>query len=99
MSSTSTQYGESTDTAVRSGASPRRQSTETKSALKTTEFFVYLATVIAIIITAAVVGADGDSGTDPFNAYRALQLITFASIGYLVARGFAKSGSREHYDA
>jgi hypothetical protein len=91
------QYGETNAAARIDG--PHRRSTETKSALKTTEFFVYLATVIAIIVTAAVVGASDGSGKDPFGAFQALQLITFASIGYLVARGLAKSGSHEHYDA
>lgn len=94
---TPTQYGETTaKTAVRGGGEDHRRSTETKSALKTTEFFVYLATVLAIIITAAVVGASDGSRADPFGAFQALQLITFATIGYLVARGLAKSGSHEH---
>jgi hypothetical protein len=92
------QFGESNTGAVRTDGH-RRQSTETKGALKTTEFFVWLLTVIVIAITAAVVGGDDGSNHDPFGAFRALQLITFVSIGYLVARGLAKSGSREHYDA
>jgi hypothetical protein len=95
--STSPQFGETNGTALRD--QPRRQTTETKGALKTTEFFVWLATVVAIVITAAVVGASDSSKQDPFGAFQALQLITFASIGYLVARGLAKSGSRERYDA
>lgn len=96
--STAPKYGESTDGSRAVDTRPRR-SPETKSALKTTEFFVWLATVIGIIVTAAVVGASDGSRTDPFGALQALQLITFASIGYIVARGLAKSGSRVHDDA
>ena len=74
-----------------------RLSTETKASTKTTEFFVFLAAVAAVVITSLVVGQDQNTGTDPFGALDALQYITFLSIGYMVARGLAKSGSREHY--
>ena len=77
----------------------RRLSTETKSATKTTEFFVYLAVVAAIVVTAVVVGDDGKGTRDPFGALDAIRYITFVTIGYMVARGLAKSGSRDHYDA
>jgi hypothetical protein len=36
---------------------------------------------------------------DPVSALDALRYITFPTIGYLVARGLAKSRSRDHYDA
>lgn len=35
---------------------PRRLSAEMKSALKTTEFFIYLAAVVAVLIASMVVG-------------------------------------------
>ncbi|BDZ48657.1 hypothetical protein GCM10025867_08980 [Frondihabitans sucicola] len=35
---------------------PVRRATETKSALRTTEFFVYVLVVITIVVTAVVVG-------------------------------------------
>lgn len=76
-----------------------RRSTETKLSTKTTEFFVYIAAVLAVIITAAVVG-DGTEGSDAgdlFDANQAMQYITYLTIGYMIARGLAKSGSREHY--
>lgn len=76
-----------------------RRATETKSALKTTEFFVYLLVVVAIIVTAAVVGDGEGDGNDLFGALPAMQLIVAVSIAYLLARGLAKSGSRENYDA
>lgn len=77
----------------------RRLSTETKASTKTTEFFVYLAAVAAVVITAFVVGDNGQGTADPVSALDALRYITFLTIGYMVARGLAKSGSRDHYDA
>ena len=75
----------------------RRLSTETKASTKTTEFFLYVA---AVAITAFVVGDDNASGEggDPFSASDAIRYITFLTIGYMIARGLAKSGSRENYD-
>ncbi len=78
----------------------RRISTETKAAFKTTEFLAYLATVIAIAIASQVVGEDSgaNDGGDYFLADKALFYITLVTIGYLVSRGLAKSGSRDFYD-
>lgn len=84
----------------------RRLSTETKSSLKTTELYAYVLAVAAVVITAFVVGdgsgigiSDGDGdGGDPFGASEAIRYITFLTIGYMVARGLAKSGSRDFYD-
>ena len=73
-----------------------RSSTETKSALKTTEFIAYALAVLAVIITALAVDADGLGGNDPFGAESALRYITFLTIGYALARGLAKSGSHEN---
>jgi hypothetical protein len=66
---------------------------ETRPARKTTELIAYVATVLAVIVTAFVVG-DDDNGVDAFGAVQALQFITFLTIGYMVARGLAKSGNR-----
>ena len=42
-------------------------------------------------------GQDENTGIEPFGALDALRYITFLSIGYMVARGLAKSPSRENY--
>jgi hypothetical protein len=82
----------------------RRVSTETKSAFKTTEFFLYIASVIAVLIASAVVGDDSNAtatggGTgDYFRADRAWLLITILTVGYMLSRGIAKSGSKDYYD-
>jgi hypothetical protein len=80
---------------------PRRLSTETKASTKTTELIVYVAAVLAVAITAFVVGNgdDGGQSADPFSANDALRYITYLTIGYMIARGLAKSGSRDNYDA
>ena len=76
----------------------RRLSTETKASTKTTELYVYVAAVLAVVVTAFVVGNDEGGGVDPFGASEALRYITYLTIGYMLARGLAKSGSRDFYD-
>lgn len=77
----------------------RRLSTETKASTKTTELYAYVAAVVAVIITAIVVGDNGDApGGDSFGGSEAMRYITYLTIGYMVARGLAKSGSRDFYD-
>lgn len=78
------------------GAVHLRPSTETKAALRTTEFVVYAAAVLGVVITALAVDDDGRGGTDPFGAESALRYIAILTIGYLLARGLAKSGSHEN---
>jgi hypothetical protein len=73
-----------------------RRSTETKAAFKTTEFFVYIAAVIAVLITSYLVQTT-DGHEDYFRADRAWFYIVILTIAYIVSRGIAKSGSREHY--
>jgi hypothetical protein len=65
------------------------RSTETKASTKTSEFFVYLAAAAAILIASYVV--------DGFNATEGWMFFTFLTIGYMISRGLAKSGSREPY--
>jgi hypothetical protein len=75
-----------------------RLSTETKQAFKTTEFYAFIAVVAGILIAAAVVGGDGnDGGGDHFGARSAWLYVAIVTVGYMVSRGLAKSGSREPY--
>ena len=76
----------------------RRLATETKSALKTTEFWSFVAVVVAILISAAVIkGGDDGNGTDQFIARNAWLYVSIVTGAYLISRGLAKSGSREPY--
>ena len=74
-----------------------RNANDMKISTRTLEFAVYVAAVLATIITAAVVGDDrSENGVDVFNAHDAMQLITWLTVGLMVARGLAKAGSRDH---
>ena len=84
----------STHDDVRSHDGPRDHVSETRPARTTTELIAYVVAVLAVIVTAFVVGDDGDNTADPFSAEHALRYITFLTIGYMVARGLAKSGTR-----
>lgn len=82
--------------------SPRRLTTETKHSSKSTELYAYIAVVIGILIASAMIGADDNAGRgenvgDYFTADEAWRLIAFLTIGYMVARGLAKAGSRDPY--
>jgi hypothetical protein len=74
----------------------RRLVTETKSALKTTEFWVYIAATIAVLVAALVVDETDAGG---FGARQAWLYATILTVGYLISRGLAKSGSREPYSS
>jgi hypothetical protein len=76
---------------------PRRLATETKASYKTTEFFVYILAVIGVLVASQTVG--GDTHSDYFRADRAWLYIVILTVGYMVSRGLAKSGSRDPYDA
>jgi hypothetical protein len=74
----------------------RRLATETKSFFKTSEFFAFLVAAIAILIAGNTIeGKDG--GADYFAADKVWLYITLLTIGYMVSRGIAKSGTRDPY--
>jgi len=74
-----------------------RSATDIKISTRTLEFAVYVAAVLATIITSAVVGDDAsENGVDVFNAHDAMQLITWLTVGLMVARGLSKAGNRNH---
>jgi hypothetical protein len=78
---------------------PRRLSTETKAAFKTTEFIAYIVVLAGILIAGAVSNASHYGGNhDPFRADRVWLYATILTVGYLVSRGLAKAGSRQPYD-
>ena len=78
----------------------RRLSTETKNSTKTTELFVFVAMVIAVIATANFYdGEAGATGGDPFGATAVMRYVVYLTIAYLVSRGLAKSSSHENYSA
>jgi hypothetical protein len=75
----------------------RRLSAETEAAFKTSEFIAFLAVVLGILISAAVVKATSGH-RDPFTAAQAWFYVAILAVGYMISRGLAKSGSKRHYD-
>ena len=71
----------------------RRVSTETKASFKTTELIAYVVTVIGVLIAAAMADEASDFGTQEAWFY-----VSLLTIGYMISRGLAKSGSRDFYD-
>ena len=95
MTTTTTDQGPLTSDsrAVASRDSDRRLTRETKPSFKTTEFIVYVVSVLAVLIASLVVDVNDDG--QRFSAYQGWFLVTLLTIGYLISRGLAKSGSRD----
>lgn len=93
MSTTSSTGYDNADFGSVSTQPSTRRTAETKASSKATELYVYLAAVLAVAVTAFVVGDNGHGSHDPFSALDALRYITYLSIGYMLARGLAKAGS------
>ena len=70
----------------------RRVSTETKASFKTTELIAYVVAVLGVLIASAM------SDASDFGPQEAWFYVTLLTIGYMVSRGLAKSGSRDFYD-
>ena len=71
-----------------------RRSTETKAAFKTTELMAYVATVIGVLIAGLVVESSDAAG---LGAKQVWLYVTVLTVGYMISRGLAKSGSRDPY--
>ena len=74
----------------------RRLTTETKAAFKTTEFYSYVTVLVGILIAGLVTKA-GDGADDRFQADQVWLYATILTVGYMISRGLAKSGSRDPY--
>jgi len=68
----------------------RRVSTETKASFKTTELIAYVAAVIGVLAAAQI--------SEDFGAQDAWFYVSLLTIGYMISRGLAKSGSRDFDD-
>jgi hypothetical protein len=74
----------------------RRLTTETKAAVKTTEFYSYLA-VLAGLLVAGLLTKAGDGHDDRLQADQVWLYASILTVGYMLSRGLAKSGSRDPY--
>src|SRR3954468_23280371 len=77
------------------GSRVRRLSTETKAAFKTTEFYAFIVVLAGVLIAGAV--TNGDDGPDHLVARQAWLFAVILTVGYMVSRGLAKSGSQQPY--
>jgi hypothetical protein len=66
---------------------------ETKDSYKTTEFYVFLATLIGLLIAGAVSSGEGLDEVDTLDGPRIWLYATILGAGYMVSRGLAKSGA------
>lgn len=73
-------------------APARRISTETKASFKTSELVAYVVVAVAVLIAAAIVDVRD------FGAQEAWFYVSILTVGYMISRGLAKSGSRGSYD-
>ncbi|OEI68180.1 hypothetical protein [Curtobacterium sp. ER1/6] len=83
-------------TPARNDSTARRTWTETKAAVKTTEFYVWLVVSIAILIASAVVD-NGDDGQG-FGAEKAWSYVALVTVAYILSRGIAKAGVHKSDD-
>jgi hypothetical protein len=74
----------------------RRFATETKAAFKTTEFYAYIAVLVGLLI-AGLATSTGTGHDDRLVANQVWLFAVILTVGYMVSRGLAKSGSREPY--
>jgi hypothetical protein len=91
------------------GTFARRLATETKQAFKTTEFWAFLVILVGLWIAGAVTGggdassatgtgtSTGTTGVDSLPAGKVWLYTVILAVGYMVARGLAKAGSRDPY--
>jgi hypothetical protein len=76
------------------GNAPRTVWSETKSAVKTTEFYAWIVVSLAILIASAVVDK-GDDGQG-FGAAQAWSYVALVTAAYVISRGIAKAGTHRH---
>ena len=73
---------------------PLTETTETKAAFKTTELIAYITAVIGVLIAGAVIDESNAGG---LGGKQVWLYVTILTVGYMISRGLAKSGSRDPY--
>jgi hypothetical protein len=74
----------------------RRLTTETKASPKTSELYAYVAVLVGLLLAGLLTKA-GDGHDDRFQSHQVWLYATILTVGYMVSRGLAKSGSRDTY--
>ncbi|MCW2666749.1 MAG: hypothetical protein JWN57_1711 [Frankiales bacterium] len=73
---------------------PRASATGNKPTYLATEFLVFVALVVGVLLAAAIVQNTNDEG-DYFRADRAWWYITLLGMAYMISRGLAKAGRQD----
>ncbi|MDX6658241.1 MAG: hypothetical protein QOH62_3034 [Solirubrobacteraceae bacterium] len=73
-----------------------RLSTETKHSTKTSEMYAFVAVTVGVLIAGLVTKA-GDGNDDRLAARDTWLIVAILTVGYMISRGLAKSGSRDPY--
>jgi hypothetical protein len=94
MAASSAAPTRSNDRTDRVDRAPVRRSTETKSAFKTTEMIAYVVVALGVLIAGLVVDSTDAGG---LGAKQVWLYVTVLTVGYMISRGLAKSGSRDPY--
>jgi hypothetical protein len=97
MAATSVPSGRTQTTRRGVGGGLVRLATETKAAFKTSEFYAFLAVLAMILIAGHAIDTNTGTGGDHFAADKVWLYATILTVGYMVSRGLAKSGSSEPY--
>jgi hypothetical protein len=86
--------GGASATSHRTTPTRHRRTTETKAAVKTTELIAYIVASVLVLVAAMILD-ESDAGG--FGARQAWLYFTILTVGYMISRGLAKSGSRDPY--
>ncbi len=86
------------DMGDRTRSTSARRSTETKHSSKTSELYAYVIVTLGVLIAGLLTKA-GDGHDDRLVAQDAWLYAALLTIGYMISRGLAKSGSRDPYTA
>ncbi|HEU4973710.1 MAG TPA: hypothetical protein VFT50_01370 [Baekduia sp.] len=76
----------------------QRLSTETKHSTKTSEMYAYVIATVGVLLAGLLTKA-GDGHDDRLTAHDTWLIVGILTVGYMIARGLAKSGSSDPYDA
>jgi hypothetical protein len=102
MSTTATSRDGGTDRDTHGALAPRgttrRLTTETKHSSKTSELYAYVVATVGVLLAGLLTKA-GDGHDDRLQAQETWMIVGILTVGYMISRGLAKSGSRDPYDA
>jgi hypothetical protein len=90
--------GTDRDTQLAPRGTTRRLTTETKHSSKTSELYAYVVATVGVLLAGLLTKA-GDGHDDRLQAQETWMIVGILTVGYMISRGLAKSGSRDPYDA